>query len=1033
MMVEQLWYTWSEKGLNRSTGWQVRAASAGLADVYGQRTRSLLDHIGYDIPRGMRPVSATKANTPVSLAFTDNGVERLFVQKKYVGTDAFGRSGVYFAHLLAGISPTFLARDAIAFWHSLFWRESDELHASTMLPSLTENELFQQAGETLNAQQLSEVHAYLPFIIQAFLSLGQQQKLYIMATDEQIAKVIWGLAHSLPAKLQYDLTFSTYEQDVTKSSARVVGTCLSPTAVANSEDLPTICYSANNLALNCYSQRQSVLPTYPELTAYAHYATACFAKGNAQKLATFIAKAERLNVASVEQLLLVFKFEGTPESLSPGEVSTLLEEYPLANEFLIEESVQNVIVELAMNNQAWWKIEGKTAINQLQQIHTVSGSMERALAELAQKALQKAKRALLGTNRSLHVHALSILNTLAPVLSYQATWLSVLHDVPGELSHEPYQMYEVDSRIWLLEQWTRIDKYQPIDDTALLPWLKFASWNDLVALITRDIAYRWQKLALVLLWQNATKLPSAHVLDELKMRPVLCCDALRMLFQESHLQGRGLRFFAMLVQEHYPEKMATFFMLFKMIDSEQTTLRDALLKDAQLTSPQEVISVLERYANILISSRPSSPIVASLVAQYMLSFTLSSLDRPVDINLLLFLHKYSTSLSTHQTAISLIQCWYSIYQSLEKIDVDDRQSIQELARAISTLQLQKDTTYREKLFFRIVNDARNHTQLDEVLQQLKPITENQSAAQLLAHLAGFVGANFKRLESLETLYPYIFLTLHYAIGMHKPKSSAENFVDEVLESLLKSAPFDVLVIISHEVQTWPKELQEKWQASRARKALRSRTLFDHLGFLIQKPFASAKNITTKKTQPGISVPLTQIQKDLPSVPLVQKVPIVAARVDEDEITRERLNLVFKVKEIFVPYRIRGMNHLLAQSQSEEEWPLEEQKRLRAIDTPDQQDTLEFLIDDILIQRIIIANGYPISEEGINQCVNELLWVMPDKAMSHSKLRKDEIKSVLRIFARYHSLNRYLIDTLKADKLWHKLAEQKCSTKIERFD
>src|SRR5450755_3399966 len=84
MMVEQLWYTWSEKGLNRSTGWQVRAASAGLADVYGQRTRSLLDHIGYDIPRGMRPVSATKANTPVSLAFTDNG-EPLSVKARLTG------------------------------------------------------------------------------------------------------------------------------------------------------------------------------------------------------------------------------------------------------------------------------------------------------------------------------------------------------------------------------------------------------------------------------------------------------------------------------------------------------------------------------------------------------------------------------------------------------------------------------------------------------------------------------------------------------------------------------------------------------------------------------------------------------------------------------------------------------------------------------------------------------------------------------------------------------------------------------------
>src|SRR5947209_8554772 len=110
-MMEQLWYTWSPIGLGGVTGFRVRAASDGLTDLNSERFRSFRAHLNYYLPQGADPYTATIGTSPVCLAFIDPGNEsnknpddkrnkHIVMRKVYTGKDAYGRPGVYFAHLL---------------------------------------------------------------------------------------------------------------------------------------------------------------------------------------------------------------------------------------------------------------------------------------------------------------------------------------------------------------------------------------------------------------------------------------------------------------------------------------------------------------------------------------------------------------------------------------------------------------------------------------------------------------------------------------------------------------------------------------------------------------------------------------------------------------------------------------------------------------------------------------------------------------------------------------------------------------------
>src|SRR5579859_7326209 len=144
-MVEQLCYTWSAVGLSGSIGFQVRAASNGVADTNSMRFAAFNEYLHYRLPTGT-DTSATIAEKPPScLAYVSAGTERILVHRVYVGRDTDGNRhpSVYFSHLLADLPETFSVRSAIDMWMSPFWHQSESSldPQSVQLPSVSPDEL----------------------------------------------------------------------------------------------------------------------------------------------------------------------------------------------------------------------------------------------------------------------------------------------------------------------------------------------------------------------------------------------------------------------------------------------------------------------------------------------------------------------------------------------------------------------------------------------------------------------------------------------------------------------------------------------------------------------------------------------------------------------------------------------------------------------------------------------------------------------------------------------------------------------------
>jgi hypothetical protein len=154
--VEQLWYTWSDVGLELIyAGHRIRAASPGLREFRSERVRSMERYRPYVLPSETDPYAITPEMAPVCLAFmrTEWG-EDILVHKQYLGRDGSGRLGNYFTHLLAFGKPSaeFSAQNAIWFWKSDIWQTSD---ASLDREALTSILFLLIISTTTNASALS--------------------------------------------------------------------------------------------------------------------------------------------------------------------------------------------------------------------------------------------------------------------------------------------------------------------------------------------------------------------------------------------------------------------------------------------------------------------------------------------------------------------------------------------------------------------------------------------------------------------------------------------------------------------------------------------------------------------------------------------------------------------------------------------------------------------------------------------------------------------------------------------------------------
>ena len=406
-MIDQLWYTSSAVGLGMSDGFRVRAASANLQDLRSERFASLDPYLFYRLPQGASPVTTRPEEAPVCLAFLETDrKERILLYKTFAGNDR-GRPGNYFIHLLAGLPSTFSAREAIECWEASFWCRSDQSLANpveTELAGFDPKRLTSAPGMlNMSSLQRTELQDDLQFVIQAFLDRKPEQRIFIAAPHADVAALIWGLTHCLPKKLLVGVTFSTYEQDVTKAPNLIVGTCFAPTSVHGQgsvgSDLPLTCYEGQGLAVNCYaySRKRSALTKDNIAAEFAQFAASCLITGTMDKLNYLLSIAEKWNFSDVVEFLLrshLFLTDDRQKQLSLEQITKLLQIPDIAEELLKRESIQRTIIDFSLNDLKWWQGQGKPALTKLCAAAQNAPSLRQCLQQFAEKVFDQVLEAI---------------------------------------------------------------------------------------------------------------------------------------------------------------------------------------------------------------------------------------------------------------------------------------------------------------------------------------------------------------------------------------------------------------------------------------------------------------------------------------------------------------------------------------------------------------------------------------------------------------------------------------------------------------
>lgn len=858
-MMEQLWYTWSTEGLGGGSGYRVRAASDGLTNLNSDRFRSFRGYLTYFLPQDSDPYAATMETSPVCLAFVDppNDATKdpndqhnthIIMQKVYKGKDALGRAGVFFIHVVDLLTDTpndFVASDAIELWKSPFWRVSDTPPPidDVKLRQVKRDEL--QSTYQYPVQQLKEVEGYLEFVIEAFLSLQPEQKLYIAGEPERVATLIWGLTHSLPRPLQraQNLTFSVYEQNVTKVAARVVGTCHPMVGHQNAylrsqQLLPAESFSGRGpaLALDCYTRPPSHLEPRTDIAKYAQFATQCLTSGKKQSLDNLLASANESNVTNTGKLMLIFKVyrKALQEGLTPDEITSLLEDPKLATGLLAEEVVQRNIIDMCVKNPRWWQEHGGPEIKNLRGPFDIPSEqrLKEALASLATYAAQEMASSLLGKDKATVEATEKLLLVAAPPQAEPTPWLYLLHSLSTQLrraSKHPSETLSWERHSWLLQKWAY--SHKSIEPTLILPWLQMG-WSDLYKLLElrEKLPEAWRQVAIaetISQYANKSTPHKDHVLFWMKYHYDLFVGGLLRLMTNPATRPAVLWYFNTLVNYGYKDKDRN--LLFHLLyASSQTPDQDIedFLQVAQLNT-KEKLALLGSHGEMLLAHR-ITPSIIRIIGQYIGKLSPDTLERGDTKRTLQLLYQYSPKLP--EELAWQVEDWFFVSACVPP--QEDQETywlnlepdlLYSMGEAIKHLRMQDNNKFKEGLLYLLVTSIQTEENLNDALELLAPAL-SRSPIDLLWELVEYRGKWYKPKKlSYTWLMPYLVVVLKKAVKFQGQKRN--DFLDDLLSLLLQNANDQTFDDIRADVGQWKNgelcELWYQWRRNRPNRGIKA--------------------------------------------------------------------------------------------------------------------------------------------------------------------------------------------------------------------
>lgn len=496
-MAEQFWYTSCRVGMEGTTGIQVRAASPGLARNLKEFRIRLGGVLNYSLPEGGTSFNTSAEQAPIALSWIAVAQERILLHKSFAGFDSDRRPGNFFTHLISNLPQGFNAHQAIATWGADFWRSSDQSLAPNSFSLDSIHDLTLHPTSPFQPSELNiELRAKLEILVKAFLSRDAKRRIYIAAEPDTVALLIWGLTQCLPSQLCEDITFSTYESNVTGANTLITATCrLEHLAQSGTFNLPQECYAGFNVAINLYpgARPDTSVTAPPAIATFAAFAVNSLWYQDGELQAILNAAAAELHV-TVDSLIETFNRERTSvEAWDSTTVLGVLKNPTRARKYLGMVAFQNKLVDTATSKPIWWSSDAKPALEYLRRPGITNQSINEGLIALADVALRRAASEIsIGVETNLAILVDGIAATCRPdqLLGNSTARLQLLDILSQEYRNIPDTNTPINLRVSLVEQWGQLSPLPP--QYKVEPCLR-VSWEQADALLSRNLPQDWKE------------------------------------------------------------------------------------------------------------------------------------------------------------------------------------------------------------------------------------------------------------------------------------------------------------------------------------------------------------------------------------------------------------------------------------------------------------------------------------------------------------------------------------------------------------
>jgi hypothetical protein len=428
----------------------LRATSAGVSP---EALYFALNHSGY-----VAPQRDGDGKLPVRLALLRTPQGRVLTHTQPNGTS-------YFAHTLLNVPPSADAQLAIQTWGSPLWQthEPDGGRDLPELPYLPVADVLDDAG--LRAWLATPARQeMLEFTLTALLGGGSSGTIYLGATADEVAHVVYAVTRMLPPGLLDDFTFSTYEANPLACSARLVG--------HDGDDLPDGCHATPNLAYHRATGRRT---PFAADVPFAAFAVKAASNGDFGPVDEVKSTWDRLNLREPRQFDLVYRLTRGTGTLTQDEAAETLQHPPLAAWIAARADVLHQFLEWALEDRHFATQSFTRAVQALRQKPDV-------IAKLAQTVREAGLTALRANDRDRTATALEVVLPMIAPAKANAIWGELLTQL-GDPDAVGWGM-----RGYLLPKFVRAKQHLGVTgvDVAVAPWVA-APADKLADLLALDL------------------------------------------------------------------------------------------------------------------------------------------------------------------------------------------------------------------------------------------------------------------------------------------------------------------------------------------------------------------------------------------------------------------------------------------------------------------------------------------------------------------------------------------------------------------